>query len=442
MEYKVRKQRPEDEQESQETWLAANVMAEYVCMTTNDNGELFIYDEKRGVYLRNQEWRIRQLCRSIAPDVKTHTIDEAINRVKDWTYVDRSKFDSDNNIINVKNGLLNIHTLEFTKHSPTHLSTMQLPVKYDPNTKCPKILKFVREILPGDIRVVLQLIGYCLLRNNKYEKAFIFFGQGSNGKSTLIHLIEHFLGFTDLHRNVSHVSLQYLATIRFMPAELYGKLANVYADLGNKKISSEHWGKIKGIISGDGITAERKGQHPFDFKPYAKLIYSCNEIPELPDNTFATWRRLILIEFGNVFEENKDTNLINKLIAEEEMSGLLNLALQNLRQLIRDNEFDYTKDIETVRRMYEQNSNTMVQFMQERLEITGKHEDYEICRDVYGDYLDLCGGKQHKTDAQLGTYLKMALAGRWGGRHKRRINNEEEYVYYGIRLKDKTEQDK
>ncbi len=57
--HEVQDRRPKEEQQSQEDWLAQNVMAEYVCITTNDNGELFIYDEKKGVYLRNQEWRIR-----------------------------------------------------------------------------------------------------------------------------------------------------------------------------------------------------------------------------------------------------------------------------------------------------------------------------------------------------------------------------------------------
>jgi hypothetical protein len=55
--HKIYNEKPKEQQESQENWLAANVMAEYVCQTANDNGELFIYDEKKGVYLRNQEWR-------------------------------------------------------------------------------------------------------------------------------------------------------------------------------------------------------------------------------------------------------------------------------------------------------------------------------------------------------------------------------------------------
>jgi putative DNA primase/helicase len=169
------------------------------------------------------------LCRSIDHDVSTYTINEVINRVKDFTPVDRSKFDSNDDIINLKNGLLNIHAKEFTKHSPDHLSTMQLPVEYKPTADCPKIKKFLMEILPDaeDRLVILQLIGYCLYKTNKYEKAFILFGQGSNGKSTVIRVIEHFRGFTTQRRNVSHVSLHDLAKNRFKPAELYGKLANI-----------------------------------------------------------------------------------------------------------------------------------------------------------------------------------------------------------------------
>jgi phage/plasmid-associated DNA primase len=161
------------------------------------------------------------------------------------------------------------------------------------------------------------------------------------------------------------------------------------------------------------MSVERKGKDPFEFTPFAKLVFSCNEIPELPDNTYATWRRLILLEFENVFAENKDTNLINKLKTEEEMSGLLNVALIALKRLIKNNEFDYTKDIETVRKVYELNSNIMAKFVQEGLEALGPNsKEYEVCRDVYGACLELCKteGRKSPTNAQLGTYLTMALA--------------------------------
>ena len=417
-------------------------MTEYKIHTMNDLKELFLYDEERGVYLAKQEWRIEAFCQSIYRDIKTGTISEVINRVKRWSYIDRSKFDSDIYTINLKNGLLNIHTLDFIDRQLTdtsnHLSTVQLPIKYNPKARCPKILKFLSEILkPEDIRVVLQLIGYCLYKTNKYEKWFIFFGQGSNGKSTLIHLIEHFLGYED---NISHQTLQKLATNRFSTAELFRKSANICADIGNKKISNEHIGIVKMLASGDRASAERKGKDPFDFTPFAKLIFSANEIPEIEDKTYSTWRRLILLEFENVFEENKNVNLINELTTEEEMSGLLNVALIALKRLIKNNKFDYTKDVETVRKVYELNSNVKAKFAEEKL-VKCDVKDYVPTRDANDAFAEFCKKEKRpcQTDAQLGTYLAMHFAGRWGGKHRKRINGEEVACYFGIRLRAKDE---
>jgi hypothetical protein len=82
-------------------------------------------------------------------------------------------------------------------------------------------------------------------------------------------------------------------------------------------------------------------------------------------DTFGIWK---------CFEENKNVNLIDQLTIEEEMSGL-DGSLTALGELIRDNQFDYTKDIETVRSIYEVNSSTMLKFAKARMYPTGKEED-------------------------------------------------------------------
>src|SRR5437763_5281033 len=99
------------------------------------------------------------------------------------TGVERSKFDSaEHDILNLQNGLLNSETGEFTEHSPTHLSLVQLPIRYDPNAKCPNISKFLEQVLhPQDVSTALQIFGYCLYKSAKYEKAIMLFGTGSNG---------------------------------------------------------------------------------------------------------------------------------------------------------------------------------------------------------------------------------------------------------------------
>ena len=71
---------------------------------------------------------------------------------------------------------------------------------------------------------------------------------------------------------MSHVALQDLEENRFQVAELYGKLANIFADLPNKRLQSSSM--FKTLVSGDRITAERKHENPFVFRNHAKLIFS------------------------------------------------------------------------------------------------------------------------------------------------------------------------
>lgn len=174
---------------------------------------------------------------------------------------------------------------------------------------------------------------------------------GDNGKGTLFKLLEHFLGL----ESVSHSSLQDLDNDRFAKADLYGKLANICGDLQSKKLS--HTGNFKMLASGDIIRAQRKYGRPFDFSSHAKLIYSTNEIPESDDQTEAYFKRWIILLFDRVFRgEEKDTNLIEKLTTKDELSGLLNLALIALKQLIKDDWFRHADDIETTKRKYNENA--------------------------------------------------------------------------------------
>ena len=118
------------------------------------------------------------------------------------------------------------------------------------------------------------------------------------------------------------------------------------------------------------------------------------------------------------------------------MSGLLNLALIALRQLIKDNGFIHVDDIATVAKNYTLNSNNVEKFVRERCEITGNDEDYIICRDLWGVYFSFCeqNGLHCKDDNVFG----MELRGLQVTRRRIRIGNAREYCYIGIRLKQES----
>ena len=252
-------------------------------------------------------------------------------------------------------------TDELKPHTPEYLSFVQFPVKYDANAACPKIIKFLTQVLSKeDISTIVRVFGYCLYRSAMYEKAVMLIGPGRNGKSVLIKLIEALVG----HENVSHASLQELLSDRFASADLYCKLVNTYVDLEADKLINT--GRFKTLVSGDSIRVQKKHQQAFSFRNYAKLIFSTNKIPESEDRSYAYYRRWVILSFDRVFEgQDEDTGLIKKLTTTHDLSGLLNLALKGLKKLIKEGGF---KDVsvEKIKQQYEHNASIVRQFIDEQ----------------------------------------------------------------------------
>jgi putative DNA primase/helicase len=411
------------------TSLVRKLMEEYEFKTMSDTKELYYYDFKHGIYVSAGECIIESHLELIYPEISTHKVREVIQKIKRRSLIDRDEFDSNEEIVNVKNGLLNIHTGELKDHSPDFLSTIQLPIKFDQSAKCPAILRFLGQVLhPQDVFTAMQIFGYILLRSNKYEKAFMLFGIGDNGKSVFINIIVSFVG----PKNASHVALQDLDGDRFALADLCGKLVNVFADLKADRLSST--GNFKMLVSGDSIRAQHKYGQPFNFRNHAKLVFSTNKIPDSDDKSHAYYKRLRIIPFERSFTEGaKDVNLIHKLTTPEELSGLLNLALVGLEQLEKEGGF---RDIpvEEVKKDYERKSNTVKAFIQDRCNIDLQAPDYFTpSAKVYEKYQEYCKQRGEKPlDINvLGTKLKET------GIEKERLRTggTREYYYHGIKLR-------
>jgi P4 family phage/plasmid primase-like protien len=411
-------------------WLTQAIIKEYTFNTMKDNDEIYYYDSNKGIFLARGEWLIKEHCETTRPEITTHQVQEVINHVKRRTSADRSSFDSDPDVLNLQNGLLNIQSGEFRKHSSNHLSLVQLPIKYDPNAKCPNILRFLGQVLKSKyVFTALELFGYCLYKTAKYEKAVMCVGKGDNGKSTFLKVFEHFLGFG----NVSHASLQELNSDKFAIADLHGKSANIYSDLKAEKLTNT--GVFKMLVSGDSIRAQKKHGQPFDFRNYAKLIYSANQIPQSDDITYAYFKRWIILIFDRIFiKDDKDSNLIDKLTTDSELSGLLNLALIALRQLIRDNGFIHTDDIQTVEREYNLNANTVERFLADKCTINiSDRESCGICRDIYHAYILYC--KENKITPLSDNAFGMELVQQQHIKKERKmVKGDREYCYIGINL--------
>ena len=137
------------------------------------------------------------------------------------------------------------------------------------------------------------------------------------------------------------------------------------------------------------------------------------------------------IDFDRIFtNDNKDTNLINKLTTDEELSGLLKLDLIAPRQT---DGFIHTDDIETVRREYKLNSDTVEKFLADQCVVDlPSRERYEICRDIYNAYVLYC--RDNRFTPLSDNSFGMELAQKHIRKERRMVKGYREYCYIGIRL--------
>jgi putative DNA primase/helicase len=312
----------------------------YTFATHIDSGIIYYYNG--GYYDPRGEQIIAQECRNLLDEEATaHKIREVTEHIRQTTYRRPEEFEVPPNLINVKNGIYDIETDQLLPHNPKYPFLQQIPVEYKEGMDCPRIKEFLEQVAhKEDIPIIQEFVGYCLYRKHCFHRAMLLVGNGRNGKSTLLSLIRKFLG----EQNVATPSLQALCNNRFAPAELYGKLACIHADLPFSRLVST--GMFKMLTGEDMIYAEKKRKDPFYFYNYAKLLFSTNRPPLVDDTTEAFWSRWIVIEFPNTFPENDprtDPRILDKLTTPEELSGMLNWALEGLKRLLKQGHFSISK---------------------------------------------------------------------------------------------------
>ncbi|MDU7157022.1 MAG: phage/plasmid primase, P4 family [Clostridium perfringens] len=315
-----------------------------------------------------------------------------------WDILVSKDFDDFNRnpyLVNVRNGLLDIRDMSFKEHTPSYLSTVQLNVEYNPQIDCPQFKKFLNEVLDCKlIPLVQEIVGYLLTTNTASQKAFVFWGPARTGKSTLLWVVEYLLLGK---KNVSNIPWQEIGD-KFKTAELLGKLANVFSDLPSKSIDDT--GIFKVVTGEDYLMAEKKNKNPFKFKPFARLVFSCNELPRnYVDRTEGFYRRLIIVPFSRQIEKSKiDKSLKYKFQREKE--GILNWALEGLKRLYENNfEFSENELTDGVKKEYKRENNNVISFVEECCEIDSLFSCSRI--EIYEAYKEFCVEAGLKTLSQI-----------------------------------------
>lgn len=339
----------------------------HICKVTN---VLHIY--KDGVYSDKQEDIEEAMIRHI-PALKRMQRQETIAYLQ--LKAKHKNFASTKYVV-VKNGVFNLETWQLEDFTPEIITRNKIPVAYIPGAYYVVTDKTFNKIAVNDkkIRAILEeILGYILFRRNEFAATFILTGDGSNGKSSYLKIIRKLIGSD----NASSLDLNELDQ-RFKTAELFGKLANIGDDIGKGYIKESSI--FKKLSTGETLNVERKGKDPFDFTNYAKLIFSANEMPRINDFSDGLGRRLQIVPFKAKFTPNDDDYdpfITDKLLSDESMQYVLNLALKSLKRLLVEKKFTKSKAVEAELIKYQEENNPIISFV--------NNEDVELERAVVGD---------------------------------------------------------
>ena len=290
------------------------------------------------------------------------------------------------NHIAFKNGIYDIDTGEFEQFDPSIVITNKINYDYRPDAYSEIADKTLNKLACNDpqIRALLEeVIGYTFYRRNELRKSFILIGDKANGKSTYLDMIKTLLG----DENTCSLDLKEIGD-RFKTAELFGKLANIGDDIGDEFIPNP--AMFKKVVSGESITVERKGQDPFKFNPYSKLLFSANNIPRIKDKSGAVVNRLVIIPFDATFspdDPDYDPYIKYKLRQDEPMEYLIRIGIEGLKRVLKNRRFTLCDRVQKELAEYEENNNPILGFFKE---VGTTDIENNPTKDVYQKYQEWC----------------------------------------------------
>lgn len=326
------------------------------------NGQLHIYQD--GVYVSGTDEIEKAMYKEISSltDAKRKEVLKQLNLICDDVYIDSSNA----NLIAFRNGIYDLETDSLKPFSPDVVITNRIPWDYNPNAYSELADKTLDKIACHDeqVRTILEeCIGSCFYRSNTLGggKAFILTGEGSNGKSTFIEVLQTVLG----ESNYSVLDLKNLDA-KFSTIMLVGKLANLGDDISdefNSDISV-----FKKIVTGNQITAQQKGQPEFQFKPFCKLLFSANNIPRIKDRTGAAQRRLLIIPFEAKFSKTDadyDNTIIFKLKAQESIEYFIKIGIEGLKRVLLNSDYTSSTKVDKELEEYRISNDPVLSFIEE-----------------------------------------------------------------------------
>jgi len=266
----------------------------------------------------------------------SENINDVLRRIRGKLRLKPVEFDITNPyLVGCAEGVvLDLQTGKARKAAPMDLISMPIPVRYDPDAKCPEFIKFLESITATDddrLSILDFLAG--ILINEPMDFFVAAPGLGSNGRSILKDFIRDFVG-SDACRSIPLKDLKQ----RFMTGFLTRCRVNFANETEVNAIALEFIKRCS-----EKMPAEQKFKGMANALLYLKWFFDTNVMPAISDTSYGAERRICRWDLPwryvdnpeGPMEKQRDPHIIDRITTPEELSGVLNLVLERAPEVIK-----------------------------------------------------------------------------------------------------------
>lgn len=300
-----------------------------------------------------------------------------------------NELDCDPSLLNVENGTVDLKTGALRPHNPADLLSKMIPLSYDARADCPRFMAFLYRIMgshadasEGENIRADQMVSYlqkvfgCAATGKPEKLLFVLYGEGNNGKTTLVEAIRDALGDKEYAGQVQVDSLMSRPKEALSSNAVNTDLADLQ---GCRFVSSSEveqgqrlsLSRVKYLTGLGQIKARRLRENMITFQPKYKLFLDCNHKPVITDPNDAIWNRVKCIPFKvQIPAEEIDKDLPSKLRSES--PGILRWIVDGAVLYHREGLGD-PPDVMAATEQYRQESDRLKEFLEDRciLAVTG-----------------------------------------------------------------------
>lgn len=304
--------------------------------------------------------------------------------------------------VNLSQGVYDILNQELVPMRNELAFDYYINIRYIPNSKledAPVFKKYVEtSVGMNQYPCLMRVLGYCLSSLTKGRKAFVFYGIGRTGKSTILNVLEAVIG----GGLVSHEPFHTMSGER-AKAHYEGKRVNISRETSTKVNRNEE--SFKSLISCEYTTGSEKFEKQREFVSTASFVFAGNTDLEFSHLDDAILDRLVYIMFTREIPENEiDLDLEEKLLAEKDV--IFSLALDSLKGLIEDKyDFKMAKIAEDHIRHRRYLIHSAESFLTEKCKLSETGRVSKVA--LYDAYTSFCNANALKPDGRNSFYDKV-----------------------------------